>query len=425
MSTSTTRRHSRRLVPAALLSLLLVTAACGSSDDDSNSGSDSGSSADRAALFGEANAASGDPIKIGVITSGQTQAFDTSAEIDAAEAVAKYANDYLGGLAGRPIEIVSCEEGGTPAGGQECGNQFVQEGVAAVVGAGPAFIDSTLQVVQPTGVPVVLGRGATQAVLSSPGVFVFGNPLAYFGVPAANAAEQQIDNTALVLLDVPAVTGPANALGGAIFGNAGVTGDVVAIAPGTADMTPQIQAAEEGDPGQYFVLGDPTFCASAIRAIKTLGISTPLLVADGCINTDAGASIPGGYEGVSVVAQTVLDPEDDDVQLAQAVLDEYAPDIDLDAISGGGYQTALGFITAVNAAPPAELTSESITTALQQMPEEVLPLSHGSMFQCNGEALAGISPNVCSSFGIIADSTEDGTLSNYRSVDTEGLYNLG
>jgi ABC-type branched-subunit amino acid transport system substrate-binding protein len=190
-------------------------------------------------------------------------------------------------------------------------------------------------------------------------------------------------------------------------------------------MTPQIQAAQENNPAQYFVLGDPTFCTSAIRAIKTLGITTPILIADTCLGPDSGASIPGGYEGVSVVVQSALDPESEDVQLAQAIMDEYAPDVALDVITATAYQAALGFVQAVNASAPAEVTKESITTALQQMPEQEYPLSDGSTFQCNGQALPAISPNVCSTYGIVADAAEDGTLSNYRTVDTEGIYTLG
>jgi branched-chain amino acid transport system substrate-binding protein len=61
-------------------------------------------------------------VAVGFISTGQTAAIDTTDEIKAAQAVVKYANQYLGGIGGRPIELTTCEEKGVPATAQDCAN---------------------------------------------------------------------------------------------------------------------------------------------------------------------------------------------------------------------------------------------------------------------------------------------------------------
>jgi len=90
---------------------------------------------------------------------------DTTDEIKAAQATAAYANAYLGGLRGHPIELMPCEEKNVPATSQACGNTFVQDHVAAVAAGGPAQTDPMIQIVHPAGIPVALNIAASSVVL--------------------------------------------------------------------------------------------------------------------------------------------------------------------------------------------------------------------------------------------------------------------
>src|ERR1043166_6957954 len=52
--------------------------------------------------------ASGDPIVIGIYTPADNETFTAPEFIDGAEAAAKYVNNELDGLGGRPLKVVSC-----------------------------------------------------------------------------------------------------------------------------------------------------------------------------------------------------------------------------------------------------------------------------------------------------------------------------
>jgi branched-chain amino acid transport system substrate-binding protein len=425
MSVLLSRRRQRLAVPAVLLSVALITAACGDDSDDSGGSGDSASGGDTSEVLGELNEGTGEPVRVGWMSTGQTQAVDTTDEIRGAEMAVAYANAHLGGLGGRPIELVICEDKGTPAGAQACGNEFISEEVVAVSSGSSSAADAAVQVVDPAGIPFTANQAATATILGAENAFVFTNPISAFGTPAAYAREEGITTAAVLVIDVPGAAGPATALAPSFFSNADAEVEVIAIPPGTADMTPQVQSAQESEPGLYHLTGDPTFCSSALRAIRTLGIEAEITMLDRCIADDGGASVPGGYEGITVVAQAVQDPEDEQYQIYTAALEEYGDGLEDSADSRSGYAGMLGLINGVNASEPTELTSPSIIAALREMPPVPLPLGGGATYQCNGQALTAISPNACSTASFVADADAEGQLSNYRALDAEGIYELG
>ncbi|EIV91959.1 ABC transporter substrate-binding protein [Frankia sp. QA3] len=416
--------HARAGLSAVALAVAVATgvAACGGSSG--GGGSTGGAAKADSSLLGPAKAATGTPVKVGWVSTGRTQAVDTSGEIRAAQAVVDYANAHLGGLRGHKIELVPCEDKSIPANAQACGNQFLREKVAVAAAGSPGQTDPWLKIVSPAGIPVSLNLVATQATLSTKNVFIWGNPLASFGTPAAFARDKKLTSAAVFVIDVPAASEPAKQLIPPFFANAGVKAEVIAIPPGTADMTPQVQTAQKNKPAMYHVIGDPTFCASAIKAIKALGITTPITALDRCIGADHGASIPGGFAGVDIIAQGNVDPSTPEFKLFNAVIDTYGKDLKFDAISMSGYQGMLGLVRGVNSVPGTDVSSAAIATALRTMPPTAYPLGGGATFQCNGKANS-VSPNICSTTGFIADADKEGTLTDFRSLDTTGIFKLG
>jgi len=421
LNPSLARRRLRVTLVAGLAAVALAAAGCGG---DSGSGGEGNATAGAdTAILGTPKAASGTPVKIGFMSTGRTQTVDNTDEIKAAQATAAYANAYLGGLRGHPIELVICEDKNVPATAQACGNTFLQEHVAAVAAGANGQPDPVIQIVNPAGIPVGLNSSGSTMVLNTPGVFVWSNTLAPFGTSAAYAREHKLTKAAVLVIDVPAATDTAKALLPAFFRNAGATAKVVAIPPGTADMTPQIQAA--GHPDLFHVIGNAAFCASAIRAIRTIAPKASITAIGNCIGTDKGSSIPGGFKGVTIVAQANVNPDDKEFQLFKAVIGKYGNGLGTNDTVTTGYQGMLSFVRAVNAASGTDVTPAGITKALQSMPATPYPLGGGATFKCDGTALAAASKNICSTASFVADAATDGTLSNFTTLDATGIYKLG
>lgn len=112
-------QSSRRLAVAGTLFLALTIAGCGDDADTAGGGTDN------AGL-------TGDPIKLGVIVADGT-ASQNNPDVVAAERAAADAINADGGVDGRPIEVIHCNEGADPNTAAACARQMVDEGVVATV----------------------------------------------------------------------------------------------------------------------------------------------------------------------------------------------------------------------------------------------------------------------------------------------------
>lgn len=416
MTKSIPRWHRRFGLASAMILALGLATACTESGNDSPTGI---SSEEAAEIFGESNPAEGAVVKIGYVETGQTPAVDTTDEDKTAVAVAKYANEYLGGLAGHKIEVVVCETKGTPSGAQECGSTFVREGVVAVASSSPGEPEGTIEQLNAGGIAMTANLMANQTALAAPDTFIFGNPLAVFGTPAKYGKDNGLERAALVVIDVPGSAGAATTIAPLIFGNAGMQADPVLVPPGTADMTPQIQAELKNKPDMWFVLGEPTFCSTAAKGFQTLSVTENVLVDSRCVGADAAAAMPG-LDNMLVGSSYTTDESDPDWPLFTAVLSTYAEDVEVGGDSITAFQGMLSLIRVVNQAAPAEVTAVSVIEALKSAEPVPYPLGGGIEVQCN--ASMALSANVCSTGGLLAEATAAGGLENFVELDASELY---
>jgi branched-chain amino acid transport system substrate-binding protein len=419
-------KPSRLAIPAILAAVALSAAACGGGDDDS-SGSGSSSSAaasttSSASALGTPNKATGSAVTIGMISDGKGQNVDQTAEIKGAQAAIDYANDYLGGLGGHPITLKVCETLGNPATATDCANQMVTAKVSGVIAGTLAEADQVISVLSPAGIPGYFSQAASAKGLTSAHVYSLTNALNYFTTPAAYGAGKGYKSANYVVIDVPGAAGPAKATGGDAFKNLGLAYSVTAIAPGTPDMTPQMTAADQKSPAMYAMLGDSTFCTSALKALKTIGTKADIVIAETCVSSAAAGSIPGGYAGVKVVSSQKRDPKDPDYAAYLAALDKYESGTSPTAGNSGiGYAVGLAVVRAANASKITDTSPTGLETAVKTAPALPYPLMGGATFQCNGTAIS-VSANICSASGLVATLDKDGNQSDYQVVDGAKAY---
>src|SRR3954447_2527817 len=137
------KRYRASGLPLALIlcALTLALAACGGSDSDSTSTTAAtaaaGTSTTASTTSGTATTApklSGAPVKTLTITSIDTQGAAFPNIGITAKAYEKWIN-ARGGIAGRPLQVIVCDEHGKPTDASACGRQAISEGATAVVGS--------------------------------------------------------------------------------------------------------------------------------------------------------------------------------------------------------------------------------------------------------------------------------------------------
>lgn len=401
------------MLPALAVALTLTVAGC--SDDG---GADSADTGADVSLLGEANAATGTPVEIAFPTTGASAAAYTH-ETEVAEATVKYINEYLGGINGHPITLTICEDGLQAAKARECANKAVGSKAVAVVGGTPSSPDMIAGVTSPAGVPFFTTNGGSDKSMTLPNTYVLSNtPGGLVGLPAAMTKEAGAKKAALITIDAPIATGAIKALGPLAFGNAGVQMDLVAVPPGTADMTPQVQAALDGGAGFFQVLGDESFCVAAFRAMRTLGADQPILTVNNCATKKVADQVPGGLEGIKVQIGDDLSPDAADTKLFKAVLSKYGAAGKEDGASA--FRSLVAFQRALSGMQ-GDVTRESIAARLNAQPEPAeIPISAGLKFQCGSKPVV-VAPNICTGGVLVGTADKDGNFSGIKPYEVAKL----
>ena len=99
-----------------------------------------------------AKAASGAPIYVGVQTFVQVTSSQSQPEVAPAAEAAVKAINATGGIKGRPLKIVSCDNHFTSAGSAACWQQYAgNSSIVALVGGDDCFTDQSLAIIKASG----------------------------------------------------------------------------------------------------------------------------------------------------------------------------------------------------------------------------------------------------------------------------------
>ncbi|MEX5712181.1 ABC transporter substrate-binding protein [Parafrankia sp. FMc6] len=366
--------------------------------------------------LGAAAPATGEPIRIGVITDGKSPVSDTSIQTRVAEATAAYLNQHRSGIGGRPIELVECDALADPAVGTDCGNRMIEEDVVAVVVGTTAVNESVWLPLAAADVPVMFYGASGTALLGDETTFALSEPtFSLVSLPISLAEQAGADKVTSIVIDVPAALTTQTTVAPALFEAAGIEFELVTVPPGTADMTPQMQNVADGDPGVVFIVGNDSFCISAINGLRAAGFTGQLSGVSQCVTDATREAVPGEeLEGMVIAAATPTGVDNPSTRLYEAVVDAYGEDIDTSVPEGMIMFTALaGFQTALEGISGDDVTHETVIETIKSMPEQELPGAGGMHFRCNGKAGA-TTPAVCVRGGLVTTLDAEGRPSTYE-----------
>lgn len=406
---------------AVLVLSALLFAACGeeTGDDDSGGSDDGGSSAEESTdLLGPEDEASGEPVRIGMMSDGATQAFDNTDELRAAEATAAYWNQHQGGVGGRPVQVVPCETGAEPAGATDCANRFVEEEVVAVTLSQSAVTASVWEPLHAAGVPTFWLQAGGDVAADDQSSFLMFNPaLTLFGLPLSVAESEGAESITFVVIDVPQALETLDEAG-PIMEEAGLEYEVVPVPVGTADMTSQMQQVADSGSEVVQVVGNDAFCIAAFNGLEAVGFEGAVTSITQCITDATREAVAGDVlEGIYVTSTISLGADDDPTfQLYEEVLDTFGEGIQdaANATAMGGYVAMASLLTSLGEiADP--VTAESVIEAIKAMPESDVPGGGGMTFRCGGSADPA-QPAVCTNQSLRTQLDAEGQPTDYEAV---------
>jgi branched-chain amino acid transport system substrate-binding protein len=421
------RTRAGRAVVAAGLACVLLAAACTADEDGSpdaeSAGAPEGPAADE--LLGPEDPAAGEPVRIGMVSDGQTDAFDARDEVRAAQATVDWWNERRAGIGGRPIELVTCETGADPAGGTDCGNRMIEDDVVAVVIGQSTVPDAIWEPLDQAGIPTMFFQTNGDAVLADPDTsFTISNPLTTaFGLPISVAQDEGAERIAFVVIDVPVAVSLFESLGPQIVGNAGLDHELVRVPPGTPDMVAQMRDIVESGAGVVQVVGYDAFCIAAFQGLAAAGYDGEITAVSQCITDATREAMPGGQlEGLYVTSGVALGAADDPTfQQYEAVMEAYGEDVeDVDNnVPMVGYSVVGALATSLDGLS-GDIAPATVAEAIRAMPDLDLPGGGGVTFRCGGSAMATM-PGVCSNQWLLTALDADGHPGSYEAVDSTGI----
>src|SRR6202046_4947522 len=225
----------------------------------------------------------------------------------------------------------------------------------------------------------------------------------------------------MLAASVPAAFQGAELLGSLVFKNAGVGYKVIPVNPGTADVTPQLQAAASWGAKAIGMTGDVTLCSSFLKGYQTLGLTEPKYVLSTCLDpsilTTLGSELGGSY------IDTTSNASPADNALYAAITQKFAPSVNpnpnVSANQASGLipvLSLLGIMTDYTGA----VTPAAVKAQLALSTQRTVPLSGGITYVCNGKAIP-LLPSVCSAASAVGIVSSTGAVSGLQNYNPSAL----
>jgi branched-chain amino acid transport system substrate-binding protein len=374
-----------------------------------------------ASALGTKEKATGTPVKIGFVTDDKNDKTDNSIETPVANATVKWLNDYKGGIGGHPITLDRCVDLADPGKGTDCANQMIADKVSAVVMGSNAVLENVQTPLKAAGIPVFIYGASNANVVADPNsTFIFSNgPALLQGFPSAVAKANHSKKVSIVAIDVPAATSYFKNQGPADFKKVGLDMELIPVAAGTADMTPQMQRLVSGNPnGTVFVIGNDAFCIAAFNGLRTAAFKGSVTSIPQCISDATRQAVPGDFlKGMKISATSPTDdPKNPSTKQYYAVLDNYgASNVDKSSIGGWAMYEALAGTSVATHDLKGDATPQTITAAAKAMPWSLLPGAGGVHFRCNNKA-DPTQPAVCTNGLLAGTLNAKGKVTKYTAV---------
>ncbi len=353
--------------------------------------------------------AEGDPIRIGMINQENTPLGSFPELRLGAEAAVAFINEELGGVDGRPIELVPCITSFSVEQSQACAQQLSQSDVVAVTGGIDITSNGSIPVLEQNQVPLIGGIPVNLEEMTSPISFQFsgGTPGA-FAAFAHHAAESGAEKVAIAYGDYGPIKAAALEFGVAPLRQRGIEVTEVPFPITGTDFLPVLTKADEGDPDAIFVGAADTSCAPAMRTAHDLGITARIYLVGSCAAPGIAEEVgEEAAEGRIFNVEGPVSGKDREGDLYQQVVARYgAPDLPAQSaatVSFRGVMNLYGLLLGVGA---EDASRESLLAAARATRN--VPSFDGHPYTCDGQQIPTL-PALCAPQQVLTER-RDGAL---------------
>lgn len=430
-------------VTVACLSIAVVAAACseplpeeaGPSSSivldgaiepgDSADGSVVGAFAGQPWSYGEvpeaATVAEGEPIRIGML-SIDTGPLGALPELHAAvDAAFELINTELGGVDGRPLELVFCNVDLTPARSEACAREVVDSGAVAAVGGINIMSGAAVDVFEAAGIPLVGGIPINRDEMTSPMSFLFsgGTPGAAVAFAHDISTRLKAERVAVIQTDLPTVVEAARP-GIEVLKAAGTTVDLVPFAMTTQDFASVAQKASENSPDAIILVAADAACATVPRALHDIGSEATIYAVGACADRKfLDQNEPEVTEGMvfNVEGRINQNEPDADNEIYQAAIERFAEGTNSAGAATVSFRGAMNLWWALTQVD-GDVTGDAVAEVLRGATDG--PNFDGHDFTCDGKQFPELTA-MCAPQQILVEYSGSGDPTDLSEITGEWL----
>jgi branched-chain amino acid transport system substrate-binding protein len=333
-----------------------------------------------------------EPIKIGMINQENTPLGSFPELRGAAQAAAAWVNAELGGVDGRPIEIVPCVTSFSVEQSQACAQDMVQAGVVAVVGGIDVTSNGSIPVLQQNGIPAIGGIPANLAEQQSTTNFYFsGGTAGGMAAMMAHAVKQGATSVMIAYGEFESFTVTARDFAAAVGESLGLEVELLPFPIVGADMLQVLTAAANADVDALIVAAADTSCVPVMEGAVQLELRAQVYLVGACAAATILEAAGESAAGVIFSGEGPADADAVEGAIFDAVVERYA----VDPAGGAGTVGFRGFMNLYSLL--VDLGGDNIdSAALTELVRSAVdrPSFWGHSYTCDGNRIPGL-PALC------------------------------
>lgn len=330
-----------------------------------------------------------EPIKIGMINQEDTPAGSFPELRFAADAAVTFINAELGGVGGRPLELVPCASSFSIESSRGCAQDLVVAEVVALVGGLDVLVEGALPILEENGLPIVGGIPAGLAEQMSPSSFAFSGGTA--GGMAAfmqHAKEQGYEKAFIAYGEFPSFQVAAEDYGARVGENLGLEVRLNAFPLFGADYTRVLNDAKTFGAEAVIINAADAACVPVMEGFRDLGFEGTLYMFGSCAAEAIIDAANGANLGVVFNGEGPPDPDAVEGTIFDFASNEYNKGNAQAAgtVAFRGMMNLYGILTELG---PDNITSQGIIDILENAVARESFWGHP--YTCDGEQVPGLS----------------------------------
>lgn len=333
-----------------------------------------------------------DAIRVGMINQENTPLGSFPEMRGAAEAAVAWVNAELGGVDGRPIQLVTCITSFSVEQSQSCAQEMVQEDVVALVGGIDVTSNGSLPVLEQNGLPTIGGIPANLVEQQSEANFYFsGGSAGGMAAMLAHAANEGAETAMIAYGEFESFEVAARDYAGAVGESLGMQVEYRPFPIIGADMLPVLTAAVTADVDALVVAAADSACVPIMEGAAQLELRARVYLVGACAADPILEAAGESAAGVIFSSEGPADPDHIEGLMYLAVIDQYATDP-----AGGagtvGFRGMMNLYSLLVELGGDNISSESVLDLVRGAVDR--PSFWGHSYTCDGQRVPGL-PALC------------------------------